>query len=198
MKKIPMKKFIPFLILSLISLSFCYILAKPEVNQSTSSHLSQPGALVSNVGGLESAFPKLKSPQADSLLLVQTVIDLMSQDQAKSASRFVMSEQEYKEFYPFLKTGSTKSKDASYIANIYLSGNKKHLNRWTGELTRMGVKRVVSVEFKSEIQPQLGFDLLKIQKITVEIESGELKTVEPFRTLIKTHQGFKIWSILDT
>lgn len=196
-----MKKFIPFLILSLISLSFCYILAKPEVEQSQqsqSSHLSQPGVLVDNVGGVKSAFPELQSPEADSLILVQKVIDLMSQDQAKSASRFVMSEKEYKEFYPFLKTGSTKSKDANYIANIYLSGNKKHLNRWTGELTRMGVKRVVSVEFQTEIQPQLGFELLKIQKIQVETQTGELKTVEPFRTLIKTQQGFKIWSILDT
>lgn len=169
-----------------------------SIGREESLGLAQANRDFINAEGTQSKFPELDGtlPQAKSL--IQKMILQMKDLQLKEAASHVMQKREYEAIYPFTLQGSTKEQDAKFIASMYLASNVKHLNRWSHTLNRVGVQEVVSIKLKTEPKKHHGFELIQIEELKVRTQSGEIQSIEPFKTLVKTAQGYKIWSILDT
>ena len=168
---------------------------KPKVD----AHLASVDQSLKNIGGSETPFPALegdisKTPDE----CVKEVIKRMSALKMREAAYMIMSPKEYKLFYPYSMKGSAKESDTKFIATMFLASNSKHLPRWSNTLNQMGVTEVVNIEYAKEVKAEIGYDIIRITKIEVKDKDGNIKVVEPFKSLIKTRQGYKVWSVLDT
>lgn len=199
---VPMKKLLSSytakkFLLSLMALSLILIATHIVMLQSGSNHLAEAGSKWQNVDGQEQEFPQVNHMNSHLDTAVFRMVEFLGQRQIDSAQKYVLNAQDYSSLYPFLKTGSTRERDGKFIATMYLAGNNKHMNRWMGKLYRAGFQKVDRVEY-GEVKLHHGFEVHQVEKIYITLKDGSVKAIEPFGSVLRTRDGFKIWSFSDT
>ncbi len=173
---------------TLTLLSACGKGEKPAVERDGTSFPETASALATPIV-VENLQPSVDS-------LIHKFFDALIRKDMTTAASLVVQRKEYEAIYPLMPDADSNPQSPGFIAEMYVSGNKKHLDRWLDEAKSEGF---VFSRYAVEGEEQGGSRYSLVRKVRLWIRDAEGEREFPaFRTLLKMPDGYKIWSILDT
>lgn len=161
----------------------------------------KPEAKTEDIAAIDKAPSQIDSIQVENLqpsvdsLILGFFDGLFQKDTALVAS-LVVQRKEYEAIYPLMPDADPNPNSPGFIAQMYVSGNKKHLDRWLDRAKSEGLA-FSRYTIEGDEQKSDHYTLLRGVRLWVRDSRGEHE-FPAFKTLFKLPGGYKIWSILDT
>jgi hypothetical protein len=140
------------------------------------------------------SFVRNEQPSAE--LLIQKSMEAFQQGDKDFLKRSVVSAEEYSGLFDYLPENDGNPNTRKMMTSLFGGANRKHMNRWLDQFRENAFKEI-QIVLPEKIVSYGNFELHKGVSLSALDASGKRQKIIPFKTLLKTDDGFKIWSFMD-
>ncbi len=129
--------------------------------------------------------------------LGRKLLDVLQKGDTTALARLMPTSQEFLTLYPHMKDSAQNPNAGKFIAMFMISENRKMVNRWISRQKEMQALQFVQVKGPDTVESRGGVELWRGMKLMVKDSTGDIYDLEAFRTLVRSGDGWLLYTLIE-